>query len=252
MNSIFSLCLASAFLPVALSSAAIAENIDPIEVVTSGEHCSKSKEVFYRSQELRSPSSEFSVYFNTVLRRTSGSKVLQGNSRELCFGGIDTPISDLIEVEDTTRTVYKRPPGDCHSVISPKSFSADGRYLVSEYYANCSGDGETGISIFAVDTNYSPIDLEIEYCRQSESSQYPASHITFKGFISALQFVVECNALYGDSGDGPSLWNETIDLPTRDVRRRLSQELTSPKNLRSYGTVVSEGEIFKVQTFPER
>lgn len=246
----FLICFFSASAFLVLGDFAVAEGMDPMAENRKSEQCFKTKEVFYRSQTLKSPISESSVYFDTVLRRIRGGKVPQGNGEEVCLEGGGTPRSHLLEATGGTRIVYKNDPLDYFYVLSPKSFSADGRYLVSEYSADYSGDGGIGIAIFSVDSKYAAVDSEIKYCRQSDDSQYPASHITFKGFLSASQFIIECHAVYGAALDGPDLWHEIIDLQKREVKKISSQNLTLLRNLKSYGAVISESQILKVQIFP--
>ena len=240
----------SASLCFALGSFAAAEEIDPMRELRKRENCSQAKEVFYRSKTLKSPISESSVYFDIVLRRPFGNQIIQGDGQEICFGSVETPISNLMEVGEATKSVFTSDSTDYYYVFSPKSFSADGRYLINEYYADYSGESGLGISILTVDSMSEYSDLEINYCSLSRDYQYTASHVTFKGFLSGFQFVVECQDAYADSENESDLWYEAIDLKTKDVRKIPDRNLTLLQNLKSYGVVVSKDEILKIQTFP--
>ncbi len=86
----------------------MAEEVDPMAELRKSEKCSQTKEDFYRSQTLKSPASESSVYFDTVLRRSVDNQVPQGNGQQICLGSGKTPRSNLMEAESVKRLVYKR------------------------------------------------------------------------------------------------------------------------------------------------
>jgi len=199
-----------------------------------GGNCEGSTEVTYRSQQLTSPNSKTSVYFEVILRRIGKSGDYSDGSYCYPLYSRQTPKSKMVVEEPTSlRNLELEPEDEAYVVMKPISFSPDGRYVViREDYAWNGGDGETANRI--LDTNNDYQALPLYPCQE----HYGGGE--YEGFISPSEILFSCYELES--------W-EVVDLKQNSIRR-VSSKPVVPEEAQLYGSVTSEFAIVKKQLFP--
>ncbi|NEP61844.1 MAG: hypothetical protein F6K31_33645 [Symploca sp. SIO2G7] len=201
-----------------------------------GGNCQGSTEVTYRSQQLTSPDSRTSVYFEVLLRRTG--KTGDYSDGNYCYPlyNRETPKRKIVVAELTSsRNIELQPEDDAYIVIKPISFSPDSRYVViREDYAWNGGDGETAHLILDTENNYRA--LSVYPCQDSYGGG------EYKGFISPSEILFSCyEPMSSDFA--------VVDLEHHSIRRIPKKPVVS-EIVQSYGSVTSEFAIIKKQFFP--
>ncbi|NER22055.1 MAG: hypothetical protein F6J86_32350 [Symploca sp. SIO1B1] len=201
-----------------------------------GDNCQSSTEVTYRSQQLTSPDSRTSVYFEVILRRTG--KTGDYGDGDYCYPLYNrkTRKRKIVAANFTSsRNIELPPENEAYVVMKPISFSPDSRYVViREDYAWNGGDGETAHRIFDTENNYQ--DLSLYPCQDSYGGG------EYEGFISPSEILFSCYEPMSSDFAVVNLEHYSI--------QRISRKPVVPESVQSYGSVSAEFAVITKQFFP--
>ncbi|MEO1352834.1 MAG: hypothetical protein AAFW84_29265 [Cyanobacteria bacterium J06635_15] len=201
-----------------------------------GQRCNRATEVSYQSERLSTTDGGTEVYVEGLLRKivAPNSPLRQGDSAEYCYPDVrETVIRELvINNNGETRRITMDAYDQGYLIYSPRSFSADGRYLVADLQIAYTG-GDPGAQITLFDLDNSEVVSTSEVCQNFDFENYI-------GFISPTEFAVHCMA-YGDMIEG----FEVIDVQSGEVRQLSAR----PTSVTDYGVVEGELEVTKTQIF---
>jgi len=201
-----------------------------------GENCQSSTEVTYRSQQLTSPDSITSIYFEVILRRTG--KTGDYGDGDYCYPlyNRETLKRKIVTADLTTsRNIELPPENEAYVVMKPISFSPDSRYVViQEDYAWNGGDGETAHRILDTENNYQ--DLSLYPCQDSYGGG------EYEGFISPSEILFSCYEPMSSDFAVVNLEHYSI--------QRISRKPVVPESVQSYGSVTAEFAVITKQFFP--
>lgn len=230
--------------PFAISSVASAE-IQSLAVMSLlSEHCKGTREIFFQSHKLTSPSRKQTYYFDIVLRRVSAvsNSIELGNGSSICDPtiGLQTPTINLVSSDGDSIDLSLKGNG-YYMVPEPISFSSDEKYLIVNANYQYGNHQNLTVLIINLDTGkIVPSDTDLKYCSRP-SGQGVVDFMEFKGFVAPEKFIVDCQEL----GDTPG-WSELVDLSSGNSIRT-SQ--TSSDSLLKYGNATSSETITKIQNF---
>jgi hypothetical protein len=203
-------------------------------------YCDRATEVSYRSRALVSDSGDRQVYVEGLLRKTVDprSSLRQSDTDGHCYSdSIETLESKLVVEQsgEARRFDIERYGDDTIIVWTPRSFSADGRYLVTDVDVSYSGTGG-GSYIQLFDLQSGAVVTAAAWC-DTISGEYSSEYL---GITAEGEFVVHC-AEYG--GEREQI--EAFNPQTLEIRQLASV----PAQLTNYGSVASELAVLQVQRF---
>ncbi|MEO0759336.1 MAG: hypothetical protein AAFY78_20965 [Cyanobacteria bacterium J06648_16] len=201
-----------------------------------GQRCNRATEVSYRSERLVSENGERTVYVEGILRKIvrPNSPVRRSDTTDFCFPDVrETPVQTLvIEQSGETQRINLGPFDTGYVIYSPRSFSAEGRYLIFDVQVAYIG-GDPGAFVGALDLEQGEFVPLTGICDQYDFEQYA-------GLFGDTTVAVECIS-YGDVTSEFQIFN----LATGSLQT-LSP---NPFMVENFGTVASPFEVTKTQVF---
>jgi hypothetical protein len=240
-SGLLNICSATLWLTAA--GAALGQNtnapVDQLFRDLAG-YCDRATELSYRSHVLTSDDADTQVYVEGLLRKIVDprSSLRQYDGDDNCYPDSLRMIESELVVEregEVRRFALERYEEDTIEVLTPRSFSADGRYLITQVRASYSGAGG-GDYVQLLDLQSGAIVAPNVWC-EAISSEYGADYL---GMTAEDEFVVSCTE-YGSARAQIEAFNpQTFEM------RQLS---SVPAQLSGYGSVESELTVLQVQRF---
>jgi hypothetical protein len=224
--------------PSAALSQRADESVDQLFRDLAG-YCDRATEVSYRSRILISDDGEKQIYVEGLLRKVvdPGSSLRQADNNGNCHpDSLETLESELVvEQAGEVRRFDLESYGDDTIVIwAPRSFSADGRYLITDVEVSYSGTGGGSyVQLFDLQRGTA---VAANWC-EAISGEYSSEYL---GITAEGEFVAHCTE-YGPATEQTEAFNpQTLEM---------RQIFSVPAQLSSYGTLASELTVRQVQRF---
>jgi hypothetical protein len=239
-SGLFNICSVTLWLTA--SGAALGQNtnapVDQLFRDLAG-YCNRATELSYRSRVLASDDTDTQVYVEGLLRKIVDPRSsLRQYDGDGCYPDSLGMLESALVVEregEVRRFALERYDEDTIEILTPHSFSADGRYLLAEVRASYSGVGG-GNYVQLFDLQSGAVVASDVWC-EAISSEYGADYL---GMTAKDEFVVRCTGYGGERAQIEAFNPQTFEM------RQLS---SVPAQLSGYGSVESELTVLQVQRF---